>query len=210
MNPEDFPVMVEAFELHSACVAIEINLSCPNVIGKAQVGYDFDDTRDVLEKVCRYKNRLAFGVKLPPYFDFAYYEMMVKVLLDFPIDFITCINTVGNTLILDPIHHKPVLKPKWGFGGLAWPVVKPIALANVRKFYELIGDKIQIVGCGGVTNGIDAYEYALCWASAVQMATAYNEEGYGVFGRVKQEAQEYTHKQGWENIDAAKGKLQVL
>ncbi len=112
MNPEDFPVMVEAFELHSACVAIEINLSCPNVIGKAQVGYDFDDTRDVLEKVCRYKNRLAFGVKLPPYFDFAYYEMMVKVLLDFPIDFITCINTVGNTLILDPIHHKPVLKPK--------------------------------------------------------------------------------------------------
>ena len=53
-------------------------------------------------------------------------------------------------------------------------MIKPIALANARKFYELVGHQIQIVGCGGVVDGVDAYEYSLCGASAVQIATEYD------------------------------------
>ncbi len=118
MKPEDFPTIVEAFESRGAAAALEINLSCPNVVGKAQIGYDFSDSREILEKVCKYKKNTAFGIKLPPYFDFAHYEAMAAVLRDFPIDFITCVNSVGNTLVLDPVTHRPVIKPKGGFGGL--------------------------------------------------------------------------------------------
>ncbi len=210
MKPEDFPKIVEAFEARSVCDALEINLSCPNVVGKAQIGYDWEDSRTILEKVCKYKKNTAFGIKLPPYFDFAHYESMAKILRDFPIDFITCVNSVGNTLILDPLTHRPVIKPKGGFGGLGGSIIKPIALANTRKFYELIGDQIQIVGCGGIISGIDAYEYSLCGASAIQIATEYDREGNSVFGRVKKETQEYAIGQGWKNIDEAKGKLEVL
>ncbi len=210
MKPEDFPKIVEAFESRSACKALEINLSCPNVVGKAQIGYDWEDSRAILEKVCKLKKNTAFGIKLPPYFDFAHYEAMAKILIDFPIDFITCVNSVGNTLILDPLTHRPVIKPKGGFGGLGGAIIKPIALANTRKFYELIGDRIQIVGCGGIVNGIDAYEYSLCGASAIQIATEYDREGNSIFGRVKKETQEYAIGQWWKNIDEAKGKLEVL
>lgn len=112
MKPEDFPKIVEAFEARGAVAALEINLSCPNVVGKAQIGYDFEDSRAILEQVCQYKKNTAFGVKLPPYFDFAHYEAMAKVLRDFPIDFITCVNSVGNTLVLDPETHRPIIKPK--------------------------------------------------------------------------------------------------
>lgn len=210
MKPEDFPKIVEAFESRSACKALEINLSCPNVVGKAQIGYDWEDSRAILEKVCKLKKNTAFGIKLPPYFDFAHYEAMAKILIDFPIDFITCVNSVGNTLILDPFTHRPVIKPKGGFGGLGGAIIKPIALANTRKFYELIGDRIQIVGCGGIINGIDAYEYSLCGASAIQIATEYDREGNSVFGRVKKETQEYAIGQGWGSIEKAKGKLEVL
>lgn len=195
MKPEDFPVIVEAFESRSACAALEINLSCPNVVGKPQIAYDFEDSRDILKKVCKYKNNAAFGVKLPPYFDFAHYEAMAAVLRDFPIDFITSINSVGNTLILNPETHRPMIKPKGGFGGLGGTVIKPIALANARKFYELLGDQIQIVGCGGVVNGIDAYEYSLCGASAIQIGTEYDREGTGIFGRIKKEASDYAKSQ---------------
>lgn len=204
MKPEDFPKIVEAFEKDGKTSALEINLSCPNVVGKPQIAYDFDDSREILEKVCKLKKGTAFGIKLPPYFDFAHYEAMAVVLRDFPIDFITTVNSVGNTLVLDPTTHKPVIKPKGGFGGLGGAIIKPIALANARRFYELIGDKIQIVGCGGIVNGIDAYEYALCGASAVQIGTEFDRLGAGVFGKVKTEAQEYAHSQKWESLDDAR------
>lgn len=210
MKPEDFPTIVEAFELRSKVQALEINLSCPNVVGKPQIGYDFDDSRTILEKVCKFKKNTAFGIKLPPYFDFAHYEAMAKILLDFPIDFITCVNSVGNTLVLDPVNHKPVIKPKGWFGGLWGSIIKPVALANTRKFYELIGDKIQVVGCGGIVNGIDAYEYSLCGASAIQIATEFDRVGPSIFWKIQSEAREYAQSQGWENIEAAKGKLEVL
>lgn len=210
MKPEDFPTIVEAFESRGAAKALEINLSCPNVVGKPQIAYDFDDTRAILEKVCKLKKNTAFGIKLPPYFDFAHYESMAAILRDFPIDFITCVNSVGNTLVLDPTTHRPVIKPKGGFGWLGGAMIKPVALANARKFYELLGDQIQVVGCGGIVNGVDAYEYSLCGASAIQIGTEYDREGNSVFGRVKTEANEYAKTQGWESIEAAKGKLEVL
>lgn len=63
--------------------------------------------------------------------------------------------------VLDPVSHRPLIKPKGGFGGLGGAIIKPVALANARKFYELLGDTIQIVGCGGIVTGVDAYEYSL-------------------------------------------------
>ena len=40
------------------------------------------------------------------------------------------------------------------FGGLSGPSIKPVALANVHKFYELLGgntSNIDIIGVGGVS-----------------------------------------------------------
>ena len=59
-------------------------------------------------------------------------------------------------------------------------------------------------------NGIDAYEYSLCGASAVQIATEYDRVWSRIFGTVKKEADDYAKSQGWESIEAAKGKLEVL
>ena len=167
-------------------------------------------SRTILEKVFKLRKRLAVGIKMTPYFDMVHYDEMAKVLLDFPIDFITCINSPGNTLILDPTTHRPLIKPKGWFWGLWGSIIKPIALANARRFYELIWEKIQIVGCGGIVNGIDAYEYSLCGASAVQIATEYDRVWSSIFGTVKKEADDYAKSQGWESIEAAKGKLEVL
>ena len=89
-------------------------------------------------------------------------------------------------------------------------MIKPVALGNARKFYELLGATIQIVGCGGIVNGVDAYEYSLCGASAIQIGTEYDREGNSVFGRVKKEASEYAKTQGWNTIEESKGKLEVL
>ena len=190
---------------------IELNLSCPNVIGKSQIGYDFEEMEKLLSK-CRnilppFSN-INFGVKLPPYFDFAHHEAVARILNINTVDTITCINSLGNGLVIDPQKECSVIAPKGGFGGIGGTVVKPIALANVRRFYELTN--CDVIGCGGITNGMDAFEHILCGARAVQLGTQFYMEGIDVFKRIHRELAAIMVKKQYTSIDDFCGKLKPL
>ncbi len=182
--------------------AYELNLSCPNIVGKPQVCYDFEQTETVLKEVTKITKK-PLGVKLSPYFDFVHFEQMAAILNKFPIRFITCINSVGNGLVIDPETETVVIKPKGGFGGIGGAYVKPTSLANVRKFRELLRPEIDIIGCGGVETGIDAFEFLLCGASAVQVGTQYAKEGPDCFEHLEEELLDILERNGYKNIDDA-------
>lgn len=189
--------------------AIELNLSCPNLPGKPQTGYDFEQSRHVLETVFGVVKQ-PLGVKLPPYFDIPHFEMMAEVLNDFPLSFATCINSVGNALVIDTEAESVVIKPKDGFGGIGGDFVKPTALANVRKFYTLLKKDIAIIGCGGIKTGTDAFEHILCGASAVQIATQFMKEGTPCFERIAKELKDLMQRKGYSHINDFKGKLKSI
>ncbi|CAG0890101.1 unnamed protein product [Cyprideis torosa] len=189
--------------------AIELNLSCPNVPGKPQTGYDFEQSRLVLEAVMA-QAKQPVGVKLPPYFDIPHFEMMADILNDFPISFVTCINSVGNGLVIDTDKESVVIKPKQGFGGIGGDFVKPTALANVRKFYTLLNKDISIIGCGGVKSGTDAFEHILCGASAVQVGTQLMREGTGCFDRIAKELADIMQTKGYSTLNDFKGRLKDI
>lgn len=207
MSLEDNIVIFNAFN-KTGVDLIEFNPGSPNTIGKPIVGYDvqeMDRLLSAVSKVCE----LPWGVKLPPYFDFVHFDEIAKVLTKYPISFITCINSVGNGLVIDPEKEKTVIKPKGGFGGIGGAAIKYTALANTRKFYELLGDKIQIIGVGGITSGIDVFEFILAGASAVQLGTVYMQEGPTCFERIQQELVEYMDKKNYKTIEDFRGKLKV-
>lgn len=208
MAPTDIPVLVSAF-MESEVDIIELNLSCPNLKGKPQIAYDFEMTDRILKDVCKDLKK-PMGVKLPPYFDPVHWEQIAAVLKKYPIAFLSCINSVGNTLIIDPETEKPLIKPKGGFGGLGGDYIKPVALANVRAFSQLLGDKMQIIGVGGIKSGTDAFEFLLCGADAVQIGTVFMKEGPGCFERIDRELAAILKKKGYKNVAEAKGKLKVL
>jgi len=55
-------------------------------------------------------------------------------------------------------------------GGLSGPAVKPIAL---RCTYEVLqAVKCPVIGIGGITDALDALEFLLLGAKAVQVGTA--------------------------------------
>jgi dihydroorotate dehydrogenase (fumarate) len=149
-------------------------------------------------------------VKLPPYFDPAHHAVMADVIRRSGADYLNLINSVGNGLIVDPHSATPVIKPKGGFGGLGGPLIKPVALANVRAFWKLLEGKIPIIGTGGVMQGVDAFEHVLCGASAVQVGTALVEEGLAVFERLERELTGELTARGRESLSECRGSLKEL
>ncbi|MFH1358455.1 MAG: dihydroorotate oxidase [archaeon] len=188
---------------------IELNLSCPNIVGKPQVGYDFEQTDNVLTKVMKITEK-PLGVKLPPYFDQVHFEQIAQILNKHKVNFVTCINSIGNAMIIDPEKEQVVIKPKGGYGGLGGKYVKPTALANVRRFYELLDKNIDIIGVGGINSGIDVFEFILAGATAVQLATVFVKEEESCFKRIENEFNDYMRKKGYTSINKIKGKLKTL
>ncbi len=174
---------------------IEVNLSCPNLPGKPQIGYDFEASERLIRSV-RAVVDCPMGVKLPPYFDPAHHAAMAEVLKRAPVDFLSLINSVGNALVIDPDRESVV--------------IKPVALANVRAFWKAFDGRIPIIGVGGVVSGTDAFEHLLAGASVVQIGTALVEEGPKVFDRIAGELQAVLQKKGYPSATAAVGRLKEL
>ena len=188
---------------------LEVNLSCPNIPGKPQIGYDADASERLLNQI-RDLVSVPMGVKLPPYFDPAHHETIAKVLDRAQVSFISVINSVGNGLVIDIEKESTVIKPKGGFGGLGGRIIKPVALANVRAFWKLLGDHIPIIGTGGVEHGRDVFEHVLCGASAVQIGTALVEEDVSVFERLESELTDWLKQRGYSSLMECRGRLKEL
>lgn len=190
---------------------LELNLACPNVIGKPIIAYDFEQMRSVLDKVSKVKGieKLILGVKLPPYFDGPHFQAAAKVLNDYQhiVKYVASINTIGNALAIDVISETPSISSKGGFAGLSGKAVKHTALANVRQMRTLLSPKIDVVGVGGVETGTDAFELILCGASAVQVGTCHWREGPKCFDRIADELRALMKEKGYKSIDDFKGKL---
>ncbi len=204
----DFPTIAERINAAQPDL-IEVNLSCPNIPGKPQIGYDVEASERVLKRV-RPKITVPMGVKLPPYFDPAHHDAMGTMLGRCGVDFLNLINSVGNGLVVDPERETAVIKPKGGFGGLGGRLIKPVALANVRAFYKFFAGKIPIIGTGGIVDGTDAFEHFLCGASAVQIGTVLVEEGLAVFSRLEAELGAMLTRKGYQSIQDCRGRLKEL
>ena len=55
-------------------------------------------------------------------------------------------------------------------GGLSGPAVKPVALRLVWQAARAV--KIPVIGIGGIMNAVDALEFIMAGATAVQVGTA--------------------------------------
>jgi dihydroorotate dehydrogenase (fumarate) len=205
---DDFPAIAEAINA-SLPDLIEVNLSCPNIPGKPQIGYDAEASERLMKRV-RKVVTVPMGVKLPPYFDPAHHKLMGDVIGRCGVDFLNLINSVGNGLVVNPKTETVVIKPKGGFGGLGGTIIKPVALANVRAFWKHFDGKMPIIGTGGVMEGVDAFEHFLCGASAVQIGTVLVEEGLDVFARLEAELGACLEQKGYRSVVECRGRLKEL
>ena len=144
---------------------LEVNVSCPNVeVGGMEFGQDPNAASAVVDEVSR-NTSLPFAVKLTP--NVADIRPLVQAVAAAGADAITVMNTIP-AMAIDVEHRRPLLPTT--FGGLSGPAIRPIALRNV--YLAASATDIPVIASGGIMSGLDAVEFVMAGASAVQVGTA--------------------------------------
>ena len=154
-----------AGRLPSSVVAVEVNLSCPNMSGHGIFAHDADASRNVVSAVAS-ELSLPVWAKLSPNTD-----RLVSIagrVRDAGAAAVTLINTVLG-MALDPDTGRPALGN--GGGGLSGRAIHPVAVRAVHDVRVAHPD-LPIVGVGGVSDGWSAAELLMAGANAVQVGTA--------------------------------------
>lgn len=89
--------------------------------------------------------------------------------------------------------------------------MKPLALKALRTLRGLLPASIPLIGCGGISTGQDAIEYARSGATTVQLYTSFSHNGVGTPRRIKDEITRILEAQGKTWMDVVKeGHLAAL
>ena len=196
-TPGGFARLAQVMEEHGA-LFLELNISCPNKSGVGDViSADMKLTGSIVEAVAS-SVKIPVLPKLSPNLtspgEYAS-KMMAKGARGF-----VCTNTARG-MHIDAMAKKPVLSKK--YGGIAGPALKPMALYSVFKVYEETG--APIIGVGGVSSGIDAAEFLLAGARAVEIGSIIERDGPCAFTRIRKELDTYMDENGFSKVEEVVG-----
>lgn len=191
-------------------LAMEVNLSCPNIAGKPPPAYEREGLREYLEAIndskMTYRGRMEeesvprVGVKLPPYTYQGQFEMVVEEVGRLNaegggggVDFLTSTNTLGGCLVVGEGGERALSSESGtGVGGMAGQALHPLSLGNVSTLRRMLDEKLEtrdvvVIGVGGVENKDGFERMKGAGAGAVGCATALGREGVGVFAKISGE-----------------------
>ena len=161
---DEYAKICSLAEGHEDILAIELNISCPNV---ARGGLQFGTDPDTVEQVVRaVKNQTAIPIipKLSP--NVTDIVQIAQAAKAGGADAVSMINTLMG-MAIDIKKRRPVLGNV--FGGLSGPAIKPVALRMIYQVYKAVD--IPILGGGGIMNTEDALEFIMAGASAISVGT---------------------------------------
>lgn len=162
---EDYVEVVRVLEDHPGVAGYEINVSCPNT---SHGGIYFSSDPGLLSEVVTAVRQVATRpliVKLSP--NVSAIEPLARAAEESGAAALSLVNTFV-ALAIDAHTRRPRIGA--GFGGLSGPAIKPIALRMVCQAARAV--KIPVVGMGGIATGLDAAEFMIAGATAVEVGTA--------------------------------------
>ena len=164
-SPEDYAACAARINTLEKIPAIELNISCPNVReGGMAFGVTCSGAAQVVKAVRAVYDKTLIVKLSPNVTDIAQIACACE---DEGVDAVSLINTLLG-MAVDIERRKPQLSIRTG--GLSGPAVKPVALRMVYDVAHAV--KIPVIGLGGISSAIDAIEFLMCGATAIQIGTA--------------------------------------
>lgn len=188
-------------DIEKKIIAVELNLSCPNV---KKGGMTFSSVPTEVKKIVKSAtNVLNVPViaKLSPN-----QHNLIEAAAAAKKGGAEAVSII-NTLVGMSVDTE-TFRPKLAniTGGLSGPAIRPIALAKV---YSLAREKIlPIIGMGGIFNTKDALEFLISGASAVGIGTA-NFIQYDTGARIIEGLKKYLEKRRIYSINEIIGRIKI-
>ncbi len=187
---------------------LELNFSCPHMSVEGsgmKVGQAFDLVESFTSAVRKVVKIPIFAKMTPNITDITEPALFAK---KGGADGITAINTVrGLTEIgLDDNVPKPNVSGKGAISGYSGPAIKPIGLRFIAEMAQCEELNLPLIGCGGVETWIDAVEYLLCGASAVQITTAVIHYGHRIAQDLCEGLSDFMTEKGYKSVKDIVGK----
>jgi len=196
----DYARAFEALAPQAAYIAV--NVSSPNTPGLRGLQSRAELER-LLEALLSHRRRLQLAtpllLKIAPDLDDPAMDDIAAVLLASGMEGLI----VSNTTVARPASLKSAYAKE--LGGLSG---KPLLAPSTHVLKEMrrrLGERIVLVGVGGIASGADAYEKIRCGASLVQLYTALAYRGPGLVRSIKRELLEFLQRDGYANIRDAVG-----
>lgn len=179
----------------------EINISCPNLYE----GEPFSDPislERLLQKIYTLDIKKPVFMKMPINLPWEEFKKLVDIALRFNVEALTIGNLNKNrqdSLIKDPI-------PSNVKGSISGKPTEDLSNDLISQTYKYCGDKIKIIGVGGIFSAEDAYEKIKRGASLIELITGMIYEGPQLIGEINQGLVNLLKKDGYKNISEAVGK----
>jgi dihydroorotate dehydrogenase (NAD+) catalytic subunit len=159
---EDYMRCAEAVKPDDLIVALEINLSCPNIKqGGICLGKEADGVFRTIRQV-KGVTPLPLVAKLTP--EVTDIVGIARAAFEARADGITVLNTFPSASV-NVDKARPGLR-----GGLSGPFLKPMALRAVADISKNV--PVPVIGVGGIMDYRDALAFLMAGAAAVQVGTA--------------------------------------
>lgn len=197
---EDYAYMAEKLA-NQPVDMVELNISCPNVKeGGVAFGVYPDKVYEVVSAAKAHCTQ-PLVVKLTP--NTADITATALAAEKAGADAISLINTLTG-MAVDFRARRPILANVTG--GLSGPAVKPVALRMVYQVAQAVN--VPVIGMGGIDSGLDALEFMLCGASAVQVGMANLYDPYACV-RIAEEMEQILAEEGLSSVQEIIGQLRV-
>ena len=194
---EEYGMLAARLDGVPGVTGLEVNISCPNVeAGGLEFGQDAHHAAAVVREVAG-ATSLPFLVKLTP--SVADIRPIAEAVARAGAHAITVSNTIP-AMAIDVQRRRPMIAN--GFGGLSGPAVRPIAVRNVFLSSSVVD--IPVVGSGGIMTGLDAVEFVMAGASAIQVGTATFLDPEAPW-RILRELEEWCRAEGVHSLDEIRG-----
>jgi dihydroorotate dehydrogenase len=197
---QDYVASLVKLEKNNCGNLYVLNISCPNTFG----GEPFT-TADKLDKLLKqvFDANLTkpIYIKMPINLPWDEFESLVKVSLKYDVAGLI----IGN-LNKDP--DPELIKdeiPEGVKGGISGIPTQKLSNDLIRKTYEKYGDKLIIVGTGGIFSAEDAYLKIKLGASLVQLITGMIFNGPQFIGQLNKDLAKLLREDGYKNISEAVG-----